>query len=80
MIKVLRISGYKLNAQGGKITRPTHIFHGVKYENDYADTQGKEVGSVFVNPDVVNVPQDPIGKDLLIEYGYKGKVVKCLIQ
>lgn len=80
MIKVLRISGYQLNVQGGKIVRPTHIFQGIKYENDYSATIGKEVGSVFVNPDVVNVPDDPIGKDLCIEYGYKGRVVKCLIQ
>lgn len=80
MIKVLKIYGYQLNVQGGKINRPTHIFQGVKYENDYTATVGHEVGSIFINPDVVNVPDNPIGKDLYIEYGYKGRVVKCQIQ
>ena len=78
MVKVLRIYGY--NAGVAAKYGNQDIVHGIAYVNDYSTTKGYEARTIWLPSGKINWSDDCIGKDLYVEYGYRGRIESCLVK
>ena len=78
MVKELRITGYQEmpDAKNG----PCTVIAGVCYQNPYASFRGNDTDKRWISMNLCKFDDSCIGKDLYVEYGYKGRVVACQVK
>ena len=75
MTKELAITGYQVLAD-----KNCSVFSGILFQNPYPNFHGNDTGKRWISLDLIKPDDSCIGKNLEIEYGYKGRIVACSIK
>ena len=75
MVKELRITGYQELPD-----KNSTVVAGICYQNQFPAFKGNDVDKRWIPFNLLRFDDTCIGKDLCVEYGYKGRIVLCQIK